>query len=161
MKISRPAMPRTYGLHPESEGSGLLPWDWAEARLGAARNYWIASARPDGRPHAMPVWAIWLAGAVIFGTDRKSRKAMNLAGNPFTVVHLESGDEVVILEGRALEATDPDLLRNYAAAYKSKYAIGLDLTDKGNVTLMVRPERAFAWREADFPSSATRWEFEP
>ncbi len=137
-----------------------MPWEWAETRLVASRNYWIASSRPDGRPHVMPVWGVWLAGALLFATDRKSRKAKNLAANPFVSVHLESGDEVVILEGRAVEVSDPAVLRPYAEAYDAKYAYRPDVTDTGNVTLMVRPVRAFAWREADFPSSATRWEFE-
>jgi general stress protein 26 len=107
----------------------------------------------------MPVWGVWLDGAFLFDTARDSRKGRNLTANPSVVVHLESGEEVVILEGRADEVTDRRMLDDYAAAYKEKYAISLDLTDEGNVTLGVRPERAFAWRESDFPSSATRWEF--
>jgi len=159
MSVSRPTMPRSYGLHPAAAGSGLLDWDWAEARLRTARSYWITSVRPDGRPHAMPVWGVWLDGALLFDTARDSRKGRNLAANPSVVAHLESGEEVVILEGRAAEVTDRPTLENYAAAYQDKYAIALDLTDEGNITLGVRPERAFAWRESDFPSSATRWEF--
>jgi hypothetical protein len=75
------------------------------------------------------------------------------------VVHLESGDEAVILEGRAVEATDRALISAYVEAYEKKYSFRPDPADKGTVTLMVQPERALAWREADFVSSATRWEF--
>jgi hypothetical protein len=75
------------------------------------------------------------------------------------VVHLESGDEAVILEGRAVEATDPSLLSAYVEAYERKYSLRPDPADEENVTLMVRPTRALAWRETDFVSSATRWEF--
>ncbi|MEI6136703.1 MAG: pyridoxamine 5'-phosphate oxidase family protein [Chloroflexota bacterium] len=32
----------------------------ALARLRTAMNYWIATTRPDGRPHAAPVWGVWL-----------------------------------------------------------------------------------------------------
>ena len=159
MMTSRPFMPRSYDLKPEKEGPGLLAWDWAEARLAAARNYWIATTSADGRPHAMPVWGVWLGGAVFFSTDRNSKKGRNLAANSSVVVHLESGDEVAILEGMAIEVTDPGLLRDYAGAYESKYVILPDLADRATLNLMVRPERAFGWSESDFQASATRWEF--
>ena len=44
-----------YGILGPTQDSGLLPWSWAEQRLLAARNYWVASCWPDGRPHVMPV----------------------------------------------------------------------------------------------------------
>jgi len=59
----------------------------------------------DGLPHAVPVWGVWVDGALYFGTDRRSRKARNLATNQGAVVHLESGDDAVILEGFAEEIT--------------------------------------------------------
>lgn len=54
---SRPTMPG-YGVVAEGEGSGLLDWGWAVERLGGSHHYWLSSVRPDGRPHAMPVWGV-------------------------------------------------------------------------------------------------------
>jgi hypothetical protein len=51
---SRPFMPG-YGVAPASEGSGLLPWSWAEDKLRTSHDYWLGSVWPDGRPHLMPV----------------------------------------------------------------------------------------------------------
>ena len=48
-----------YGIAGPSEGTGLLPWAWAEERLSGSRNYWAVTLWPDGRPHAMPVWGVW------------------------------------------------------------------------------------------------------
>jgi hypothetical protein len=56
-RASRPYMPG-YGILGPTKGSGLLPWSWAEERLTASRNYWVASSWPDGRPHSMPVWGV-------------------------------------------------------------------------------------------------------
>ena len=53
-KASRPHMPG-YGILDANSGKGLLPWSWATERLAKARNYWVATTRPDGNPHAMPV----------------------------------------------------------------------------------------------------------
>ena len=58
-KVGRPHVPETYGLKASKE---YLPWSFAEERLTASKNYWICSARPDGRPHSIPVWGFWLDG---------------------------------------------------------------------------------------------------
>ena len=35
-----------YGVQPATEGTGLLPWSWAEERLTAAHEYWVATGSP-------------------------------------------------------------------------------------------------------------------
>lgn len=154
---TRPLMPVGYGIAMGREG--LLPWSWVMERLTVARNYWLATTRPDGRPHVMPVWGLWLDGALAFSTARGSRKARNFALHPDAVVHLESGDEVVILEGPVHEVTDAALLARFADAYEAKYRFRPDPHDAANGTYVLRPRVAFAWREQDFPVSATRWRF--
>ncbi len=57
-QASRPYMPG-YGVLGPREGTGLLPWKWAEERLTDSRNCWVVTVWPDGRPHAMPVWGVW------------------------------------------------------------------------------------------------------
>lgn len=127
--------------------------------LVAARNYWVATARPDGRPHASPVWGLWLDGAFLFATDPASQKGRNLAANPDLVVHLESGDDVVILEGRAEEVADPSLLERFTEAYEDKYQVRPEVDPAQSGVYRLRPRVVFAWRERDFPTSATRWRF--
>jgi hypothetical protein len=109
----------------------------------------------------MPVWGVWLDGTLFFSTDPHSRKGRNLAANPEAVIHLESGDDVVILEGRVVKITDVSLLEKADAAYYNKYQFHLagDLAAPGLV-YQLRPRTAFAWLESSFPTSATRWEFE-
>jgi len=77
----------------------LLPWSWAQQRLEAARAFWIATSRPDGRPHCRPMWGVWLADGWRFSTGSLARH--NLVANPQITVHLDSGTEVVIVEGAA------------------------------------------------------------
>lgn len=159
---SRPVMPEGYGV-PESD-EGLLPWTWAVERLETARNYWFSTTRPDGRPHVMPAWAVWLGGELYFEGSPLTRRARNLAVSSAIVVHLESGDEVVILEGEAWEAGKPAraLAERLASAFAAKYATTHDYRptpeqwDGGGLWVM-RPRVAFGWSE--FPKSATRWRF--
>ncbi len=116
----RPSCHQTYGISAELGGGTPPAWDQVSQALAAAHNYWIATARPDGRPHAVPVWGVWLEGMFYFSTDPASRKGRDLAANPWLVVHLESGDDVVILEGIAEEESDPTELTRLADAYEAK-----------------------------------------
>ena len=98
-----PRMPKIFGLKPRKK---YLPWSHAADRLASSRNYWICTVRPDGRPHSIPVWGLWVDDTLYFGTAHSSCKARNLARNAAVSVHLESGDDVVIIEGTAVEVSD-------------------------------------------------------
>jgi len=153
----RPWMPG-YGLLPADEGPGLLPWAWAEERLRDARNYWVSTADEHGHPHSMPVWAVWLDGAVYFSTGRRSRKARNLARWPECVVAPESGAEAVVVEGTAEEVDDRTTIGRVADAYLAKYPMGFPEEEP---VFRVRPRVAFGLIETaeQFSSTATRWRF--
>lgn len=149
--VDRPEMPAGYGL--ASGRKGLLTWQQVAEQLEQARNYWVCSTRPDGRPHAIPVWGLWLDGRFYFGTDPASRKGRNLAANPAVVVHLESGDDVVIIEGIAERISDDALSERLTALYDAKYAV------PATPDHAVRPQTVLAWQEHDFPNTATRFQF--
>jgi nitroimidazol reductase NimA-like FMN-containing flavoprotein (pyridoxamine 5'-phosphate oxidase superfamily) len=153
-----PDVPAMYGLKARKR---YLPFSHAEQRLASSRNYWICTARPDGRPHSIPVWGFWLDGAVYFGTARSSRKARNLAHHPAVSIHLDSGDDVVILEGTAVEVdlTDKATLKKLDAASRAKYKMPM-LVMPGAMVYFVRPRVVLAWTEKDFPNNATRWRFD-
>ncbi len=151
---SRPHMPG-YGISESAEG--ILPWSWAVERLQKTRNFWVATARPNGRPHTMPVWAVWSANALYFSTASTSVKARNLSANPNCTITTEHADEAVILEGAATVEEDHDVLRPVWDAYKAKY----DWDISGQSMFVLRPRTAFAFIETSqqFTTSATRWTF--
>jgi hypothetical protein len=163
----RPIVPKGYGM-PEDE-AGLLPWSWAENELVRASNYWIISIRPDDRPHASPVWGVWLDGTLYFDGSEQTRRMRNIAAKPEIVVHLESGDEVVVLEGRAGPVPPPPeraLTEKLSALYSEKYASHNykpqpDQWDSGGLYAM-RPHTALGWtfRKGEvFGATYTRWRF--
>lgn len=160
MKSDRPEMPADYGI--ERGPDGQLPWYWVSERMEKSRNYWICSTRPDGRPHAMPVWGVWLDDVLYFGTNRDSVKARNLSADPRVAVHLESGDEAVMIESLVEETRDKETLARIAAAFSQKYPGYNPDPDFGPEVAMyaVRPRRVMAWLENDFVRSATRWHFD-
>src|SRR5919198_5678505 len=101
----RPHIPASYGF---SSATRHTPPDWQSIgeRLRTARNYWICSVSPDGYPHALPVWGVWLENQLYFVTKRASKKGRNLLSNPKVAIHLESGDDVVSFQGRVVEVLD-------------------------------------------------------
>jgi hypothetical protein len=161
---SRPHMPG-YGVPPAREGKGLLAWEWAIEHLAAARNYWLATTRPDGQPHMTPVWGVWDEGAFYFSAAPTSRKVKNLEHDPRCVVSPERGDEAVILEGLAEKVTGLARIQRFAGLYGLKYQwptqAGADgiIDEAGNAgpVYAVRPHVVLAWGE--FPQDATRWVF--
>jgi hypothetical protein len=142
----------------------LLAWSWAEQRLVAARHYWIATTRRDGRPHSRPVWGAWLPDGFWFSTGSLARR--NLAANPQITMHLERGDRVVIVEGVATRVTGAGRLQGFRAAYNRKYDWAAAVTDEGWIdsagapvtpVFRVRPRVVFGW-DADL-RAPTRWSF--
>jgi PPOX class probable F420-dependent enzyme len=149
-----------YGVLGPDEGSGLLPWSWAEERLTGSRNYWITSLSPDGSPHSMPVWGVWDGAALWFSSGRRSRKARNLAGDPRCVVTSEDASEPVVIEGTAELVRELDAIARVAELMNAKYGGVTVEFLAANATVRVRPRRVFGIAHDDFTGSPTRWVFE-
>jgi hypothetical protein len=152
-------MPKDYGILGEDAGSGLLPWSRASERLAASRNYWIHTTRLDGRPHVKPVWGLWFEERFYFSTSPSSVDAQNMSAKSLLAIHLESGDDVVILEGTAEVVTDPIQLSRLDEAYHAKYSYHLVGERVGPVYVLCH-KVAFAWLERDFVGSATKYGFQ-
>jgi hypothetical protein len=157
-----PSQPLMFGGY---VGSAKLSWGWATERLTRARNYWITTTRPAGQPHSRPVWGVWLDNTLYFSTG--SLAAKNLAVQPAITVHLESGNEVVIIEGVAQQVSDVSLLEQVVSLYNQKYHWDLDANQLPGPFYAVQPRVAFGWhfeeseinRESTALGNATRWRF--
>jgi len=155
---SRPHMPG-YALTASVAGENLLPFEWAEERLVGSHNYWISTVRPDGAPHSMAVWGVWIDGAFWFGTGAQSRKARNLANDARCVVTTEGAEECAVVEGSAAPVENTARLAGFLAAYEKKY--GWDMSTSPGPTFEVKPKVVFGFCEKPelFLNSATRWTF--
>lgn len=147
----RPHIPG-YGIPTHIEGT--LPWSHVEERMAKARNYWVGTVGAEGRPHVVPTWGVWVEGTLYFGGGPDTRWSRNLAANPHVAVHLESGEDVVILEGTVERIVDPaqPFVTQIDDAYEAKYQMR-----HGVPFWVLRPQVAFAWSQ--FPTNATRWRF--
>lgn len=140
-----------YGV-PE-DTADALPWSWAVDLLGLVRNIVLVTVRPDGRPHAMPVWGVWVPHVLCISTAITSVKSRNLQENPRCAVSAEHGDDALVLEGVAKLS---DLPGGFTDAYRRKYG---QTIYKGPIWV-VRPTVAFAFQATmEFARTATRWQF--
>ncbi len=154
-----------YGVTDDPEG--LLPWDWAEERLLASRNFWLVTASGDGRPHSMPVWGVWMPERQRWGGGfaTSARKVRNMRANDRVVVTNEDSVNVVSIEGRAMpiagDEADP-MIQAWAEKYRSEIGDDVDATAEfmhQSSMWEIVPERAFGLIETpeQFSSAATRW----
>lgn len=158
-----------YGIRQRDEGTGLLPWSWAEDRLTRSHDYWVASVTKAGapghdvRPHVMPVWGMWHESSLWFSSSKGSRKARNLLADPRCTVSTDDPAEPVVVEGKAVLVTDLETLRIVLELENAKYETSytMEMMDPDvNACFRVRPERVFGLVTEDFTGSPTRWRFD-
>ncbi len=157
-----------YGV--PTDPADALPWTWAEQRLVRNRNYWLVTASAAARPHALPVWGIWLPETERFwcSCSPNSRKARNLAENPQCVVTVDDTVECVSVEGRGRivdPAREADAVDPAVAAYVTKYwddpgvHAEMEAFLRSHAIIEFTPDRAFGIIERvdEFARRATRW----
>ncbi len=157
-------MPDGYGV-PDGP-SGTLEWDTVEIRLEDSLHYWMSTTRPNGRPHVVPRWGVWLDSRFWYDGSPTTVHARNLRSNQACTLHLENGAQAVIVEGssRPAEAPGPELGGRIASEFRRKYADhgyspeadAWEGVDAGGLAVFT-PSTALAW--FDFPSDVTRFRF--
>lgn len=160
---SRPTVPDGYGVPVSSKG--MLTWAQVEQRLIESKHYWLATVRPDGRPHVVPRWGVWLDGRFWYDGAPTTRHAQNLRANPHVTLNLENGWEAVIVEGTSEPARAPAdglgarLSEAFGKYRESGYTPGPDswAGEDGGGLRVITPVTAMAW--FSFPTDMTRFRF--
>lgn len=156
-------------------GAEPIPWSRALEQLqddSVKKTYWLATVRPNGRPHVAGVGVLWLDGKFYFTSGEGTRKSRNLAENPNCVVSVTLPDLDLVVEGTATQVTDSATLQRIAERYAAQgwpASVG-----DGAITApysapsagpapwrlyAVTPNTAFGVATAE-PNGAMRWRFE-
>jgi hypothetical protein len=115
--VDKPEIPAEYGNPTER-----LDWADVERRLETATVYWIASTRPDGRPHVIPRDGTWLDGGLYYGGSPQTVHHRNITHNPHIVVHIGDGQEAIIVEGKvAIEKPTEAMAQRLSDEMFAKY----------------------------------------
>ena len=157
-------------------GDDPIPWSRPLEQLnafetGPGNGTWLSTTRPDGRPHAAGVGALWLDDRFYFTSGPGTRKSRNLAENPNCVISLSLPDIDLVIEGTAVRVTDDATLQRLAKAFANQ---GWPASVKdGSLTAeysapsaepppwdlyVMNPSVAFGVAIAE-PYGATRWRF--
>jgi general stress protein 26 len=146
-------------------------WSHAESILATAEMFWLSTVRTDGRPHVVPLPAVWHDGQLHFCTGGHEQKARNLEANPRCALTTgantyRAGTDLVV-EGKARIVRNVAMLTLLAAKWGEKYqwdfgvgdGVFLD-TDSGNspvVVFGIPPEKVLLFTKK--PYSQTRFSF--
>jgi len=157
-----------YGLDP-------IPWDRAREALETGKpangTTFLATIRPDGRPHLAGVGAVWHDDKLWVVSGPGTRKSRNLAEHPTCAAAMSLPGLDLVIEGRAELITDDATLQRLAKRYADE---GWPATVQDGAftheysapsagpppwyVYAITPTAAFGVA-ADEPHGATRWRF--
>jgi hypothetical protein len=138
--VRRQEQLRLYGA-----GSDRAPlaWSWVDQQLAGAGTYWVvASTQGPQHPHPRPVWGVWHQDRLHLSLGSPTLRRAIQAQSTLTV-HLDSGTDVVIVEG--LVAPGVGTTSELTAVYDEKYDWVYDASQYGDL-VVVAPTRVLAWR---------------
>ena len=126
----------------------------------------VASIAPDGWPHVVPLWFVWMEGTLLVNTTRGNRTVRNLQADPRSAVTIDDGeryDELrgAVLRGDLSEAADDD--GTITAAFGDKYFGGNQphfASWRDRLFLRMEPERISSWDFRKIPEALARREAE-
>ena len=126
-----------------------------DERLRAEPIIWLATTRPDGRPHLVPVWFLWDGETITIYSQPNNRKMRNLQHNPDVSLALntaDEGDDVVIVEGKAellgqstQTMNNPAYLEKYDRLIKDMQTTPDEIAASYSEVIRVTPTRFISW----------------
>ncbi|MGD9702578.1 MAG: hypothetical protein AB7Q42_07400 [Acidimicrobiia bacterium] len=157
--------PRRVPLRMYGSVSDAAPveWEWVDEQLASAGTYWVVAHSPD-HPHPRPVWGVWLDGSLLLSVG-SPLVLRQLGADHRTTVHLDSGTDVVVVEGTCTGAAPAARLGRFLEAYDAKYTWTYTVEEYGPPTV-VEPSTIMAWRSAGWAGrdgfqQVAKWVTEP
>lgn len=159
-----------YGLDP-------IPWSRAREALESYQTeghltWFLATRRPDGRPHLAGVGAIWDDDQVWIVSGPGTRKSQNLAADPTCAIAASFKGIDIVIEGRAERVTDEATLARIAKRYaeggwparveNGAFTYDYSAPSAGPppwYVYAIKPATVFGVLGAE-PGGATRWRFD-
>jgi PPOX class probable F420-dependent enzyme len=104
----------------------------------------LATVRPDGAPHTVPLWIGTHGDRIVFLTGPHSRKARNLRRDPRVALSIAPADNPfvpVIIRGRVTEWLDGDPAWEIIDQISTKYIGAPYSREHDRIVLMIEPEQ--------------------
>ncbi len=95
----------------------IKPWSEIVDLVAKGGTTWLATMRPDGRPHVVPLGAQWIDGTYYFTTGQGTVKGDNLAHNPHCVITTSNEGFDLVFEGETSKVSNVKKLERVARAF--------------------------------------------
>jgi nitroimidazol reductase NimA-like FMN-containing flavoprotein (pyridoxamine 5'-phosphate oxidase superfamily) len=113
-------------------------------RMQRERTLWMATTRPDGRPHVAPIWFVWHADCCYVMTG--GVKLANVRHNNVAALNSEDGIDVVIVEGTArIVAPEEDRFAAVARLFDERYEWNIREVVGEQQLIEVTPVKTLVW----------------
>ena len=104
---------------------GHEPLEWSRVlkqleRTDYKATQWLATVRPDGRPHVAGVGALWDGGKFYFTSWAGTQKSKNLARDSSCTIAVSMPDVDLVMEGSATKVRDAATLERLAKRYAAQ-----------------------------------------
>ena len=114
-------------------------------RMQKERTLWMATTRPDGRPHVAPIWFVWHEDRAYVMTG--GVKTANVRHNGFAALNTEDGIDVVIVEGTArIIPPDDSLFAAAAGLFRERYDWNISDSLHINQLIEITPVKLLVWK---------------
>jgi general stress protein 26 len=131
-------------------------WRAIEARLGRESTIWLATVKPSGRSHLVPVWFVWLDGRIFIATGAYSQKFVNLYHNQSVALALPDTENVILIEGEA-HVADRQATDALGSHFYDKYEWDFRYDDSDEWRLIeITPRKILAWGDGYDQDEGTR-----
>ena len=116
----------------------------------------LVTLRPDGSPHAAPIWYEYRDGQFLIWTSRDTRKFKNIAGDARAALSIATADEpykYVCVEGTVtvsdadVEATATSIAVRYQGRERGTAFVREYFEEGVSVTFTLSPAKIVAWTD--------------
>jgi hypothetical protein len=141
-----------------------LPPEDLDGFLRSQRTARVATVRPGGDPHVVPLWFVWHGGALFLNSTLGNPTVENMLRTGRAAAVVDDGESYDVLRGVALtgrveRAEDDPRLPDVERAWSDKYLGGGELPYRrwrDRVWLRLAPERTSSWDFRRIPEARAR-----
>jgi len=134
--------------------------------LAESRTARVATVGPEGEPHVVPLWFVWLDGVMFVNTTLGNRTVRNVERDPRTAATVDDGEQYeelrgAVLRGRLEAASGDSRLQEVGDAFAAKYFGGNRPHFEGwrnRMFLRLVPARISSWDFRKIPEALARRE---
>lgn len=138
--------------------------DELEWYLRLERTVRLATVSPEGSPHVVPLWFVWLDGTMFMNSTADNVTVRNLEHNAMVTGVVDDGktyDELrgVLVHGTVMRADDDPRLPDVEHRWSEKYLAGNPVPFshwRNRIWLRLRPDRFTSWDFRKIPAARAR-----